>query len=144
MIMTMDKAFDKYAIWLENLTRQSVAMETLKEYYSSDARFRDPFNDCHGIEKVQLAFDKMFDQLDNIHLEVTERAMNGPTAFISWNMSFQVRGKQKELPGVSQLRFDEKGLVSEHLDFWDASPAFDDIPIIGCVTKLVRKHYAIE
>lgn len=141
MASSLDKAFDKHVKWLESIRRETVTLDVLKEYYTHDEHFRDPFNDVCGIDNVQRVYDKMFDQVNNIHFQITEYALNGASiAFLSWTMTFEARGKEHEIVGASRLRFEDNGLVSEHFDFWDTLPAFETIPVIGFVLKAIKRH----
>ena len=49
----------------------------LRDAYSADAYFRDPFNEVRGPEAIERIFVHMFQQLDSPRFVVIERAVDG-------------------------------------------------------------------
>ena len=46
--------------------------------------------------------------------------------------------------GTSIIILDNNGLVSEHIDHWDAASSFfERIPILGWMIKLIRKKIMV-
>ena len=59
---------DGYVEYLENLSPSTI--DTLNKYVSNNVRFKDPFNDVTGIEKMKVVFQHMFENVKNIKFEV--------------------------------------------------------------------------
>ena len=53
------KSLDKYAQYLENLSLSTI--NSLDNYVADDVRFKDPFNDVRGSEKMKAVFLHMFE-----------------------------------------------------------------------------------
>ena len=64
-------------------------------------------------------------------------------AYIKLQFTGSLKNKTFKLTGVSRVVFDQQGLVSEHIDYWDASEQFYmKLPIIGGLLRLIRKQAA--
>jgi len=48
-----------------------------------------------------------------------------------------------KLVGLSRVVFNDRGLVSEHVDYWDASEQFYmKLPVIGSILRFIRNKAA--
>ena len=141
MSVSIEKILIEHVKWIEGLSKASVGTGILREIYAPDVHYCDPFHDVVGVESIHKIYEKMFDQMDEVKITVTGRAVNGNMAFVSWRMSVRKKKKRGEMEGATRLRFDEKGLVIELVDFYDASIIFEEaVPILGCFMKWLRKR----
>ena len=114
----MNNHHESYRAYLEALTPQS--LEQLADYVAADVRFTDPFNDVRGADAMRRVLSHMFDTV-------------GPVAFRVSHM------------GMSTIRFNADGLVSEHADYWDgASALYEKLPVIGTMLAWIRRRLAIH
>ena len=58
------KILDGYVEYLENLSPSTI--DALNKYVSNNVRFKDPFNDVTGIEKMKVVFRHMFENIQNV------------------------------------------------------------------------------
>ena len=115
----------------------------LHEVYAADAWFRDPFNEVRGPEAIERIFAHMFRQVDSPRFVILERAIDGSTAWLTWDLEYRTSpGKPlRRIHGASQLRFDADGRVTHHRDYWDAAgELYESIPLLGGVLRLLRKR----
>jgi steroid Delta-isomerase len=115
----------------------------LHEVYASDAWFRDPFNEVRGPEAIERIFAHMFRQVDSPRFVILERAIDGSTAWLTWDLEYRTSpGKPlRRIHGASQLRFDTHGRVTHHRDYWDAAgELYESLPLLGGVLRLLRKR----
>jgi hypothetical protein len=59
-------------------------------------------------------------------------------------MYLRLERKKDELikaPGMSHLRFDEKGMIVFHQDYWDSSLVFERLPVIGFVLRWIKSRF---
>ena len=133
-----------YAKFLENIKRPDI--ECLEHYVSKDIHFRDPFNDCIGLEQFQAVLSDMFIHLESFQFQVTDCIFSEEqrVGYLQWNMaakSKHLRNKDLTLEGVTQVTFNSEGKVSAHFDYWDAaSGLYEKIPIINFILKKIRKR----
>ena len=128
--MDLERLIDFY----ENLTPAS--LPRFAEFYSADARFRDPFNDVRGIEAVTGIFAHMFRSVEEPRFVVTDQVADAGGALLLWEFHFRARlGWQlrpQVIHGSSHLKFAADGRICHHRDYWDASEElFMKLPLIG-------------
>lgn len=57
-------------------------------------------------------------------------------------MRFRVRRMPKRpwtIEGMSTISLDAEGKVVEHVDYWDATPLLQAVPVLGRVVTLTRR-----
>lgn len=131
---------DKHITWIEHLYDEHFTVDDLKQVYSLDVHYRDPFDDVIGVDRMHAICEKAFTQMDQIIIKVTGHAVNGDVAFISWKMDAIYKKKLAMIEGTTRLVFDERGLVKDTVDFYDASIVFETIPVLGSFLKWLRKR----
>ena len=119
-------------------------IERLMAHYSSHAMFKDPFQEVSGKQAIAHIFLKMFDQLDNPSFKVLSVLHNKLEASILWEFHFQFKRwnhAPQRLKGVSWLTFDELGLITSHIDYWDPSEGiYEKLPIVGSLMRFLKKQ----
>jgi len=118
----------------------------IPDVFASDARFKDPFSDLRGHDRLRRLFTAMLRDVRDYRLVVDEHVMNGETGWLKWTMSGHVRALGAErwvVTGVSIIRFDDEGKVSEHVDYWDAAgQMYERLPVIGWILRRIRGRFA--
>jgi len=126
----------------EQFTPADVAR--LGEFYTSDARFKDPFNDVQGVAQVQRIFGHMFEALDEPRFVVHDILVQGEQCFLSWDFVFRFRRFSRELQtvhGSSHLRLAADGRIAAHRDYWDAAEElYEKLPLIGVLMRWLRRR----
>ena len=112
----------------------------IEAFVSDDIHFKDPFNDLKGIKQFHKLLVKMLREVRNPQFNVTHKAWSNGILFLRWSFNGKVKFFGNwHIEGMSEIRFDSEGLVSEHLDYWDASENFySKIPFIGTVIRFIR------
>ena len=137
----------RYAALLEILDRER--LHELCALVSDDVHYRDPFNDCRGRKAFRAVFSDMLNKLEEVNFEVIERAWtrrNGDAgvsvALIRWQLNARLAalGNQSwSVPGCSEVHFTANGLVSAHLDYWDAAgQLYEKLPFLGRCLRALR------
>ena len=116
----------------------------LAEFYTADARFKDPFNDVTGVPAIQRIFAHMFAALDEPRFVVLDVVAEGDQCFLTWDMHFRMKRFSREsqvIRGGSHLRFDASGRVTVHRDYWDAAEElYEKLPAIGALMRWLKKR----
>ena len=63
------KSLDKYVLYLETLNSSTINL--LDDYVAENVRFKDPFNDVMGSEKMKAVFLHMFGNVEDVKFNVT-------------------------------------------------------------------------
>lgn len=134
--------FQLIARWFEQFSPESLTK--IESIYATQARFVDPFNDLQGIESVRKVYAHMFESLDNPRFLVTRIASTGPLGFMTWTFSFSCRGRAQSIEGCTQFELDAEGLITLHLDYWDAAKqVYEQIPVLGSVLRMLRRKLSL-
>ena len=139
----MTDAIDRIVQTFQSLSPASV--EALDALYAPDARFKDPFNDVTGLPEIQRIFRHMFVALENPRFVITERIVQGPQCFLTWEFRFCFRrfkaGQEQRIVGGSHLVLDEAGRITLHRDYWDAAEElYEKLPLIGGLMRWLKRR----
>jgi hypothetical protein len=132
-----------YAAVFSELSPESI--ESFRPLVSSDIRFKDPFNDHRGFEKMANVLRDMFTHTQNPSFTVLEQDLCDDHAWLRWRFTavIPVVGEFTS-EGISRLAFNADGKVCEHIDYWDSAPLYMQIPLLGRVLKALRKRMASD
>ena len=143
--MSTDPRVARVIDWFEALSRDNVA--TLDEIYASDVRFRDPFNDVHGIAEVKRIYAEMYEHLADCRFEILDAVVDEGGTVLTWNMGFRFQRyrphAEQTIHGASHLKFDSNGRIVYHRDYWDAAgELYSKLPLIGPVMRYLKRRMA--
>lgn len=143
MPMIEKNEFLRYAAIFESLTPES--LPELCKLVSPDIHFKDPFQEVRGVDAFRHIFADMFARLTAPRFEVQSVATTSiNTAFIRWDFTFQMNKNSRPqlIKGVSEILLNAQGLVSEHIDFWDAAEnVYEKIPVIGSILRVMKRQF---
>ena len=113
-------------------------------FYTNDAYFKDPFNEVHGLDRIEAIFRKMYRKIREPRFVVNRWVGSEQDGFIVWDMKFYSRwmrgGGSQTIHGVSHIRFDAAGKVSYHRDYWDTGEElYAKLPLIGSLIRRMRR-----
>lgn len=134
----------RYADLYESISPS--VLDQLDTLFAANARFKDPFNDVRGLSKIRHVFARMFETCMDIRFRVHERFIDGDIGCLTWTMTFRpdIAGQRDttwEIHGASRIRFNDAGLVEEHIDYWDSGEYFyAKLPIVGALVRMIRRR----
>jgi len=132
-----------YARCYETLTKETLG--TLADLLSETVRFKDPFSDVTGKAKVIAIFRHMFEAMDKPAFEVLDQVAGEKACYLKWRMTGRVKAagdREIEIVGLSEVRFDDDGLVASHIDHWDAaSQVFSMVPVLGALLRWLGRRF---
>lgn len=115
-------------------------LHQINEVFTSNARFKDPFNDVIGADSITSVFTHMFETTENPTFIVNHHAKSDVTKenklFLQWTFHFAKNNKAWSIEGSSMVTFDNNGKVQEHIDYWD--PAEQIYTKIGLLKPLMN------
>ena len=85
--------------------------ERLGDIYDEAVHFTDPVNEASGLDQMETVYRDLFKQLKQITFRIMDQAAGDPTSFIHWEMSYQLRGSSRKLPGITMLGSNHSGNV---------------------------------
>ncbi len=117
-------------------------LDQLRVLARGDMHFTDSFNSVDGIERVVAAFRRMLNELDDLRWEILGSAVTGNACYLRWKFHCRPKktGKMMVVDGMSELTFDEAGLLASHVDYWDAGRnLYEKIPVLGWIIAKIRR-----
>lgn len=142
--MNLERWWPGFQSCVQTLSPERLA--DLGQFYAPEAQFQDPFQRVQGREAILHCYAAMFSSLHQPHFHSLALASRGPDGSVAvrWVFGFstQPRAPAVSIPGTSWLHFDADGLIMLHEDHWDASLLLDAFPVIGGITRLVKRRIA--
>lgn len=138
---------EAYVALLEGLTPET--LPELRRVTAPDVRFKDPFHDVQGRGAMLAVFERMFHDVQDLQFTVHGNCMadGGSTAMLRWTLTGRLRalgGRDWSVDGMSEVHLDTQGMVSVHVDYWDAASAlYERLPVIGPILRAIRRRIAV-
>ena len=121
-------------------------LDDLSALLAEDVRFTDPFNAFSGKAQFMAIFQHMFKVMHNPHFEILDIACSDSAGYIKWRMGGHLVSRPSfdmALIGMSEVHFDNDGLVTDHIDHWDsASQLLVKIPVAGRFVRMLMRLFA--
>lgn len=130
-----------YSSFFENIDINTPLSE-YEKLFDKNAKFKDPFHEVEGVEKIYSIFQDMYLKLDNPKFKINEVVEQKNIAYIKWVFEFNFKNSStiESFEGLSRIEFNEKKKVISHIDYWDASEnLYEKIPILSFFIKLVKR-----
>jgi len=143
--MAREAQLQNYVTAFENLTAENLDTD-LGKLFAEDVYFKDPFNAVTGKNATLDIFKHMFSTVDAPKFNVLSAAQdmqNHHTAMLYWQFDFVLPSNQsaQRIDGMSRVTFNTLGLVTEHIDYWDAGEqVYSKVPLLGWGIRQVAKR----
>lgn len=114
------------------------------EAYAAAFYFRDAFHTFTDREEMVEYMIKTALQSPGVTFEFEAPARNGIDFYLPWVMVIPDRkgGEAQRSIGVSRLRFNERGQVIFHQDYWDSADVLvPRVPVANGLIELVRRRF---
>ncbi len=136
---------DKLISFYNNLSPETVL--NVRDVYTADAYFKDPFNEFNGADRIEQIFRHMYRTLNDPRFVIRGWSGTDHDGFVIWDMHFRSRlmrgGGEQTIHGVSHIRFDASGKVSYHRDYWDTGEElYAKLPVLGWIIRRLRRAMA--
>ena len=136
-------AVERLCHFFETLTPQR--LDAIGQFYTDNARFKDPFNEVRGVNAIQDIFKHMYENLHEPHFVVTQRVVDGAQCFLVWEFRFRFKRfdttTEQVVRGGSHLVLSEDGLIEDHRDYWDAAEElYEKLPVIGSLMRWLKRR----
>jgi hypothetical protein len=128
-----------YQVFSEEVIRKDV-----RNLYAPEAYFRDPFKGVEGIEEIEEYFLKSAETIHECTFDIVDVAGDDGEYYFRWIMNLTLkryRDKPIRAVGMSHVRFDEKGMVVFHQDYWDSGVIFDKVFGLGSVIRWIKGKF---
>lgn len=135
----MQPILDRFTQTYHRLNGQSIGL--LKDLYSDDILFQDPFHRITGLPALTRYFSELYRDVESIAFRFEDTLVQADHAMVTWTMSLKHPrlngGDPVIVPGSSLIRFREK--VFYHRDYFDGGAMlYEQLPFIGMVIRAIK------
>ena len=139
----MSDRLDRLAHYFEYITEATLPQ--LRDFYATDAYFKDPFNEVKSVAVIERIFGHMYVSLNDPRFVVHTRIEQGDEAFLAWDFNFRIKRYKPDVTqtirGGSHLRWDAAGKVCFHRDYWDAAEElYEKLPLLGGFMRFLKRR----
>ncbi len=146
MTDTPEVAIQRVVHFFEHL--QPTDVTRMADIYTSDAQFKDPFNEVQGVPAIARIFAHMFETLDAPRFVITQQVQQGAQCFVTWDFLFAMprveSGRLQTIRGATHFVLrEEAGVwrVAVHRDYWDAAEElYAKLPVVGSLMRWLKKR----
>ena len=121
-----------------------VIRKGLRGLYADGAYFRDGFKEVVGIEAMEAYFLKSAEGIQTCTFDIQEMAVHQGNYYFRWVMHLTMKRSPDDpirTVGMSHVRYDAKGKVIFHQDYWDTGVVYEKIPVMGAVIRWVKNKF---
>jgi len=132
---SIDTGLDAFVAGYGNLAHENLRAR-ISELYAEQLYFNDTIHTYTSRDELVAYLGKTGDALDESIVEVKQVMRDGNDVFVRWSMDFKLRAVGREIHsrsiGMTHLRFNERGQILVHQDFWDSGHAlYAKLPVVG-------------
>ncbi|MDJ1177587.1 DUF2358 domain-containing protein [Roseofilum sp. BLCC_M91] len=94
------------------------------DIYAENVYFKDPMTEFRGGDRYQQMISLMERWFFNIKMDLHHIEQDGNTIHTRWTLHWNTPLPWKpriSIPGSSELKINENGLICSHIDTWDIS-----------------------
>jgi len=94
------------------------------DIYAPNVYFRDPLNEFTGIDRYRQNINFIATWFNNIQLDLHDIRRQDNAIVTTWTLSWNSPLPWKpciSIPGWSELKLDDRGLICSHIDYWNCS-----------------------
>ena len=135
-------AIERFVDFVSVLSEETVRAK-VSRVYAEEAYFNDTLKELRGAAAIEEYMAESMGATEEVTVEVTEVAQANGNYYFRWVMDIRFKklrgGEVTRSIGVSHVRFDARGKVALHQDYWDSSSGlFEHIPVLGRLIRMVK------
>ena len=142
---------DNIAMWISFFSQFEPDNETQKiavsEVYAKNVYFSDSLMHTDQIDDIAAHFERLRNNGTTVKLQILSTIIQDQDVYVIWQMESRfkplLRYMKSNTIGATHLRFNSKGKVILHQDFWDTGHGlYRHIPVLGYAIRSVESRFA--
>ena len=138
------EAIERFEDFISVLSEETVRAK-VGEIYAEDAYFNDTLKELRGAAAIEEYMAESMGATKRVTAQVTDLVAANGNYYFRWVMEIEFKslnkGKVSRSIGMSHIRFDERGKVVLHQDYWDStSGLFEYMPILGRLIRMIKER----
>lgn len=147
MINVYENVFNEYLEKLEGLTLEKIS--PILDSLSEDVQFKDPFNNIKGKAAYRAIFEKAFSDTKYMDFKIDSKSFSDKICLCTWTLNFissskLITQKKIQIKGCSEIHLNSERLICVHIDYWDSSILFSEIPILGKIINYLINRVGVK
>lgn len=139
---SVTEALEKFCAMFNQLDKGN--LDQLKDVYSRDIQFQDPFGQVSGLEQLTEYMAGAYGNVLHCQFRFSDPVMQQQWCTIPWVMELRHKrirnGKTVFVDGISHLRIRD-GKVCYHRDYFDAGQLlYENLPVVGGAIRWVKRQ----
>lgn len=119
-------------------------MHLLYDFYANDGVLMDPLGKYEGIEAIRSYYANLYKNVQMIRFDFSSHVCDKSECVSMWTMHLQAKnlngGNPIAVIGNSHIRFNEKGKVYYHRDYFDMGEfIYEYIPVLKNIISYIKK-----
>lgn len=126
------------------INADSLKQGILRDLYTEDVVFLDPFHRIDGLEALHAYFTRLYTNVHSIDFVYGESAQRDDMIFMEWAMTLRHprlrRGAPVKVDGTTRFQIRD-GRVCLHRDYMDtAQMLYENLPVLGSVIRSIKQR----
>jgi hypothetical protein len=140
----IEQGLARFEAAFANLTAED-RTQRFEALYAPQLYFNDTLHVFHRRDEVVDYMTRTGSSLSESRVDIEHIVRDGSDVYVRWTMEFRTRAAGHNIHshsiGMTHLRFDSKGRVVLHQDFWDSGHAlYAHLPFVGFVVRQARNR----
>ena len=130
----------RFAHFFSNVTSDSVRAQ-IGSVYAENLFFNDTLKTLRTRSALESYLVNTAEHAEAMKVTVVNVARSGANYYVRWTMEVRFKGASDPVftIGITQLRFNEQGLIVFHQDFWDSTSGFfEHRPVLGSAIRWIK------
>jgi hypothetical protein len=145
MASKQENAGEKLLDFFNQLTYETI--DAMDDVYAKDIQFCDPVRRFNSLQDLKAYMAAQYKHVISCRFESVVSTHEKSLSLIEWNMFLRHKvlnlGQEIKISGVSIVRMNDDGLISEHRDYFDVSRfLLKSVPGVGAITEAIKRTFA--
>lgn len=140
----VDQGLERFAQVYADLTHAEIGRR-VGSLYADPMYFNDSLKTFTARDALIEYMQTTAEMLEHSEVAIDQVLREGNDVFVRWTMAFETSAMGRSITsrsvGMTHLRFDDKGRILVHQDFWDsATGLYRHLPVVGYALDQVDKR----
>lgn len=142
--VAIDQGLERFRATFADLSSPTTRANVVA-LYAETIYFHDTLHRFDRNENLAAYMASMAQSIESSSVHIDQVVRDEADVFVRWTMHFVIRARGRELDsesiGMTHLRFNDRGEIILHQDFWDpASSLYRHIPVLGWLMDQVDRR----
>jgi len=137
-----DKTIQGFKDYYSVFSAEKIKAQT-RDLYAENAYFRDGFRQVKNNANIEKYFLGTTEAIQECTFDIKDVAYHDGNYYFRWIMSLKLK-RNPDNPltqaGMSHVRFNTKGRIVFHRDYWETAALYERLPVLGSIIRWIKKQ----